>query len=61
MQYHNLYQIKSQAATTYLLELIQKVASGGFPGGSVVQNPPANEQDMGLISGLGGSHMLQSN
>ena len=61
MQYHNLSQIKCQAATTYLLELIQKVAPGGIPGGSVVQNPPANAQDMGLISGLGGSHMLWSN
>ena len=23
----------------------------GFPGGSVVKNPPANERDMGLIPG----------
>ena len=27
----------------------------GFPGGSVVQNPPANAGDMGLIPGLGRS------
>ena len=26
---------------------------GGFPGGSVVKNPPANEGDLGLIPGLG--------
>ena len=27
----------------------------GFPGGSVVKNPPANEGDVGLIPGLGRS------
>ena len=25
----------------------------GFPGGSVVKNPPANARDLGLISGSG--------
>ena len=25
----------------------------GFPGGSVVKNPPANAGDVGLLSGLG--------
>ena len=29
----------------------------GFPGGSVVKNPPANAGDMGSIPGPGGSHM----
>ena len=29
----------------------------GFPGGSVVKNPPANAGDMGSIPGLGRSHM----
>ena len=37
-----------------------KLVPGGFPGGSVVKNPPANAGDMGLIPGLGRSHMLQS-
>ena len=32
----------------------------GFPGCSVVKNPPASAGDVGLISGLGRSHMLQS-
>ena len=32
-----------------------------FPGGAVVKNPPANAENMGLIPGLGRSHMLQSN
>ena len=27
----------------------------GFPGSTVVKNPPANEKDMGLISGSGTS------
>ena len=30
---------------------------GGFPGGSVVKNPPANAGDRNLIPGLGRSHM----
>ena len=29
----------------------------GFPGGSVVKNPPANAGDTGSIPGPGGSHM----
>jgi len=33
----------------------------GFPGGSVVKNPPANIGDMGSIPDLGGSLMPQSN
>ena len=33
----------------------------GFPGGSVVRNPPADAGDMGSIAGPGRSHMLQSN
>ena len=33
----------------------------GFPGGAVVENPPANAGDMGLSPGLGRSHMPWSN
>ena len=32
-----------------------------FPGGTVVENLPANAGVTGLIPGPGGSHMLQSN
>ena len=32
-----------------------------FPGGTVDGRLPANARDMGLIPGLGGFHMLQSN
>ena len=31
-----------------------------FPGGAVVENPPANAGDTGLIPGLGRSHMPRS-
>ena len=34
---------------------------GGFPGGAVVKNPPANAGDTGLSPGPGRSHMTQSN
>ena len=40
-------------ATRKLLELINEF--GGFPGGSVVKNPPANAGDAGLITGWGRS------
>ena len=33
----------------------------GFPGGSVVKNPPTNSGDMGFGPGPGRSHMRQSN
>ena len=33
----------------------------GFPGGTVVENLPANAGDMGSSPGLGGFHMLRSN
>ena len=34
---------------------------GGFPGGTVVKNPPANAGDTGSSPGLGRSHMPWSN
>ena len=33
----------------------------GFPGGSVVKNPPANAEDTGSVPDPGRSHMPQSN
>ena len=33
----------------------------GFPGGTVVENLPANAGDTGSSPGLGRSHMLRSN
>ena len=41
--------------------VIKKLLTGGFPGGAVVKNPPANAGDTGSSPGLGGSHMPRSN
>ena len=39
----------------------QKQTNRGFPGGAVVENPPANAGDTGSSPGLGRSHMPRSN
>ena len=39
------------------LELIQKTGTWDFLGGPVVENLPANANDMGSSPGLGRSHM----
>ena len=41
--------------------VFKKCVSGGFPGGAVVKNPPANAGDTGSSPGLGRSHMPRSN
>ena len=38
-----------------------KLGWRGFPGGAVVENPPANAGDTGSSPGLGRSHMPRSN
>ena len=38
-----------------------KYIFGGFPGGAVVENLPANAGDTGSSPGLGRSHMPRSN
>ena len=38
-----------------------KADKGGFPGGAVVENLPANAGDTGSSPGLGRSHMPRSN
>ena len=40
---------------------LQETHFGGFPGGAVVVNLPANAGDMGSSPGLGRSHMPWSN
>ena len=40
---------------------VKMSARGGFPGGAVVKNPPANAGDTGSSPGLGRSHMPRSN
>ena len=50
------------ASTNGIIQnLIKKCRILGFPGGSVVNNLPANAGDTGLISGRGRFRMLQSN
>ena len=44
-----------------VITLIPQSSLLGFPGGSLVKNPPTNAGDMGLIPGPGRSHMPQSN
>ena len=43
------------------LMVFKKLKHWGFPGGAVVENPPAGAGDTGSSPGLGGSHMPQSN
>ena len=38
-----------------------KLQYQGFPGGTVVKNPPANAGDTGSSPGPGISHMLRNN
>ena len=44
-----------------LARLIKKKREKGFPGGTVVENLPANAGDTGSSPGLGRSHMPRSN
>ena len=44
-----------------VLSVLIKNSVLGFPGGAVVENPPANAGDTGSSPGLGGSHMPRSN
>ena len=39
---------------------VEKTGHLGFPGGAVVENPPANAGDTGSSPGLGTSHMPRS-
>ena len=47
-------------ATFTKREFTLKNFTQGFPGGAVVENPPANAGDTGSSPGLGGSHMPRS-
>ena len=50
--------ISVQESSKCVLSL--RVEVGGFPGGAVVKNLPANAGDTGLSPGLGRSHMPRS-
>ena len=48
--------------SVYLISQTHQEKKGeGFPGGAVVENPPANAGDRGSSPGLGRSHMPWSN
>ena len=44
-----------------IVKMIKELKRMGFPGGAVVENPPANAGDTGSCPGPGGSHMPRSN
>ena len=46
---------------SYPMISLYKILGGGFPGGAVVKNPPANAGDTGSSPGPGRSHMPRSN
>ena len=45
----------------HLQKTIKSIKATGFPGGAVVESPPANAGDTGWMPGPGRSHMLRSN
>ena len=52
---------KLSAITTLISQQPSKHQDKGYPGGSVVENPPASVRDTGSIPGLRSFHMPQSN
>ena len=67
MEYYSAFQRKyilTHATTWMKLENIVPVTKRqtlGFPGGAVVESPPANAGDTGSSPGPGRSHMPRSN
>ena len=59
---HSRVKIKSvKIKNIYITHSIKNEFLSGFPGGSVVKNPPANAGDMCSIPSPGRPHMPQSN
>ena len=56
----NLLKNNQTSAYVIRISLFKKTTKAGFPGGTVVENLPANAVDTGSSPGLGRSHMLQS-
>ena len=67
IQRHDLWWQDSQnlyASNSFIVkqkkQKLLRVQEEGFPGGTVVRNPPANAGDTGSSPGPGRSHMLRS-
>ena len=61
MELRNMYMcIPTKNNEFILTSAIPILYNGGFPGGRVVKNPPANAGDTGSSPGPGRSHMPQS-
>ena len=56
-----IYMWPLQVAVSSSLSCCKEYMGWGFPGGTVVKNPPANAGDTGLSPGPGRSHMPRSN
>ena len=52
---------EQQVNVSRLVRKLSEASLGGFPGGAVVENPPANAGDTGLIPGPGRFRMPRSN
>ena len=59
MAYHTVHDL-GNSIVTMETALIKNTVKG-FPGGTVVKNPPANAGDTGSSPGPGRSHMPRSN
>ena len=57
---HKLFWSGPDSPSVTIFKLKKKNGEG-FPGGSVIKNPPADAGDTGLIPNLRRSHMLRSN
>ena len=57
----SLWNFKACDYITWSKNHFKEWMKGGFPGGTVVKNPPANAGDTGSSPGPGRSHMLRSN
>ena len=56
-----MFNIKLIFQLSFYYNLPVIILHGGFPGGAVVENLPANAGDTGSSPGLGRSHMPRSN
>ena len=68
LEYHDVWDMVSTLRTSDgivgkadLKQITKEYDRGGFPGGAVVENLPANAGDTGSSPGLGRSHMPRSN